>query len=1783
MTALPSNKRGIESRTVAGYAQNKMSRNSASTIATGGAGYTFADKVAAAFLVQMLQRGFPFESELGIIAEVHFETRESGNVLDDLQLVLRSGNEVINCTASVKSNRQLSKAGFNSEFVKDAWEQWRGAAGSKFNSATDILCLITGVVDDQALQTWRELQKQARATTPERLVERLADGIQFSAIQRAIFKSLGNPQGGSDVDTALIASRVRLLHFSEDKEGDYINRCAEVVLDGTQIQGANLWSRLLQLASENRATGGYFDLPKLIRVLRAGFELRDFPDYRADWERLARISSENIEAVRTVVGSDIHLIRQQEKNALAARMTEHPVVALAGESGTGKSALLTESLGVFKRVLWLSAAQLSKPSQAELAIAFGLTYDIPTLIGHSTLQDCALVLDGFEHLEGEARDRAIQLLRSLKDQDFTGWKLVITCQPQVWGSVQDVLLQTGINDFDRLDISKPAAGEILAAVRHLPAIRGLLLRTDLQPFLCNLVVLDWVLRGDIAQRLSLAQARIGETDVIQRIWERWIGETDMRFARDNLLRLIGQGEGEKLSGAVHIDAIPRDQLPLLGGLAGEGLLRVTAPSVQFAHDLMGDWARFRILTFAGKAAPTSITDLAHIPRWNRAIRLYAQSLVEQGSGLDRWKTAIKEIGGEAPEARLASDLFLDGLLFAANSQLLLQQVWQHLVADDGQILRRLLKRLVHVASFPDWRLQLVAEAKDADQMAAWFRVPLPLYWYPALLVLSGHAEDVTKHALIPAAEACALWLRTMPPEMPGRREAALLAVSLGKETQDLIAEGLHFGGKDKVVYEALLLAGRDLPDEVMQIALELAGRRDEPDHAIQRALEAQERQAKLSEEWAKKHPERARVRHAPPIMPSRVDGPIRPPDPDGPLREVGDGFRSAVLDTPALSGLIGARPEAAKELLLAVCIDEPKPVELHRSPLPLDGLGLSHWQHGYPAMYWKGPFWKFLQDAPEQALDAIVRLVNYATRRSLEDHVGPLTAEQRQEYALEFEIAGKPIYWLGDCNVFGWHRSLSIHGEAVECALMALEKWLYDEIELGHEITRWVDHIFSHAESLAFAGVLVAVGLKYPGLFLRELMPMLGNYDLYHCQSSWAVSERSESWAIALSNQGQEVVKMGVEWNRMPHRRAFLRDVSYLMPQHEGLREYLMQRAAEWAKRLERSRNEKQRDDLRFFLARFDPRNYTETPQPDGQVLIEMHWPADLEAKAQESQEKSSLGMLTITLASQARAYLSGRSTLSPEELPKFAAQVQRLASAPSNDTDPAQRRYRKDSIAGGIAVLVVEHRQWLAQNPELEKWCLQTLRDLEPEDRELDTPLSAMDQSVESFRGEAGAALLQESGEEWVLRMAFDGITAFYYNATFQTVWRAYLLREQLGERFDELVNVVVLWSALRRGANRESGHEANRALLTKYKDTLFKRLAKGKLRKGFIPLRKAETLGHALVDRISRRSMSAGERRAREEHRRTVREDRRDRKLYREIPDLDFEVLQKGFGFMAGMSREPLPADEQRLGTYVREICDMEMRTLPRPASGEERYEISGTPYEFDGWVMRRVVEFMVHKNSVEVARTFYRPIIELGPAARYWVRDFLQAWIVTGLEMTSDRRTFADIWREIVEYAMGLPAWQCGEPGYWCPAEPLAADLMGLQQAPASVLGQAKYRELVIMMAPVYEKWGSQWLKFGSVAAWFAHFLPTESGRVLLGRGIKQLAEALPSFQDRDWHQHSLGPLLTDALAACWSYVRQDVESQPDLKKAFLSMLTVLCARQIPEAIHLRNKVSETLVRA
>src|SRR5260370_9795787 len=119
--------------------------------------------------------------------------------------------------------------------------------------------------------------------------------------------------------------------------------------------------------------------------------------------------------------------------------------------------------------------------------------------------------------------------------------------------------------------------------------------------------------------------------------------------------------------------------------------------------------------------------------------------------------------------------------------------------------------------------------------------------------------------------------------------------------------------------------------------MELCARRDEPEHAIQRGLDEEERQAKLREEWRKKNPEDSRKKRMPVPVPGiswHREEPMRPPVADGPLREGSEGFRSAVMETTALNGLIALRPDVAGGGGLGVCFAR-APHSTPNDPRPL--------------------------------------------------------------------------------------------------------------------------------------------------------------------------------------------------------------------------------------------------------------------------------------------------------------------------------------------------------------------------------------------------------------------------------------------------------------------------------------------------------------------------------------------------------------------------------------------------------------------------------------------------------------------------------------------------------------------------------------------------------------------------------------------------------------------------------------------------------------------------------
>src|SRR5439155_22442534 len=106
-----------------------------------------------------------------------------------------------------------------------------------------------------------------------------------------------------------------------------------------------LWSRLLQRSASSRSIGGYFDLPKLLRSLRPDFELRAHPDFEHEWAQLNSISTSNFQAVRDVIGAQVRVARDEEKQGLIGQIEKHNIIVICGESGSGKSAIIAKNVG----------------------------------------------------------------------------------------------------------------------------------------------------------------------------------------------------------------------------------------------------------------------------------------------------------------------------------------------------------------------------------------------------------------------------------------------------------------------------------------------------------------------------------------------------------------------------------------------------------------------------------------------------------------------------------------------------------------------------------------------------------------------------------------------------------------------------------------------------------------------------------------------------------------------------------------------------------------------------------------------------------------------------------------------------------------------------------------------------------------------------------------------------------------------------------------------------------------------------------------------------------------------------------------------------------------------------------------------------------------------------------------------------------------------------------------------------------------------------------------------
>jgi hypothetical protein len=443
-------------------------------------------------------------------------------------------------------------------------------------------------------------------------------------LQRAFADSFACParyEHPADIaETINLLHDVRLIDFdfsspTSQSHALALRDCQNILISGDAEEAPDLWDRLVGIADEQRPVGGSLDLRELLAALRDRFGFRDHPDFRADWETLLRRTQDALNDVETRIAGLAELPRTDERASIGQRLAAAGVCILVGESGSGKSALAKEiSLVHYPRTILLTATALDHETQPDFERAIGLRRPLVDILRAAPTR-CLLVIDGLEAYTERALRLAARIAIELRSSLTAHIHLLISLQFQSAVVRRKQLAALGMPQ-DALEVTlivRPELGQIHELLSASPDLQWLALRPQLGPLLTNLKVLDWFARTPPVSKQAADQQYVGLTGVIDHPWQIWTEGAADGLARSDLLMKLAIAKAETLSHGVPRTQLGHAEQQTLRGLERTGLIRIRDDRISFAHALLGDWARLRVLV---SEDPTSST-AQHRPAGSR--------------------------------------------------------------------------------------------------------------------------------------------------------------------------------------------------------------------------------------------------------------------------------------------------------------------------------------------------------------------------------------------------------------------------------------------------------------------------------------------------------------------------------------------------------------------------------------------------------------------------------------------------------------------------------------------------------------------------------------------------------------------------------------------------------------------------------------------------------------------------------------------------------------------------------------------------------------------------------------------------------------------------------------------------------------------------------------------------------------------------------------------------------------------------------------------------------------
>ena len=1726
-----------------------------------GAGFTFEDKATATLLCEMLMGFHSLGAAFGPIQRLERQAGDWEPFGDLLLNTSNSGGQEIHCGVSIKSNRLINANGCDVELCAGMWAT---LANPVFKLESDFILLISAPLSQTVSDHIGNLCRQARALDAGRFDKKVVH-----ANVRKIYQSFLNP------NDATLKGRpgnllAKLIHREFDFEAsvsrtekDALHMCRELLQpeERNEERVKDLWKQLCEVSLELRLSGGSVTRTDVSAKLRQKFSLKDDPSDDAAWTKIRILSREAIDEIGTSLPGGIKLLQRAKKDALRSAIEKTHGCYVIGDSGSGKSAIIKEYADEVQatggEVVWIKGERFGT--------FIATVPKLPDVLARCRKRSALLVVDALDGCTTPELFAGIaRLVTSLGTIENSPWSLVFTCQTPDWTRVyvafikhlpgHSVLIERvecGLLDNEDFDLVCGIS----------PTVAKLAREPKLRRFLSSPKMLDVLLSGQFTEGRTIA----GEADLIEWWWEQQVRGPHIIAPEERVARELAYCMANELRSELPPDSVAGAEEAASRLIRNRVLKRTRDGLLRFEHDLLADWSRVMYLRGLGQAKFQFLKVHTENPPWLRAVRLLSQHLLDRVDDLKQWREFLNSSKSvlQAEDDLPAEDLqiidaWLEGVIFSLNPGEVMVNISADLFGDSGWLLRRLIRRMMLVASIPDPAIQnqlSKVDPKSAEAAAARYRLPLWKVWSPIIDFLISHPEQATELIPVELGEIAEIGSRMedyVKLEWPqfaeliiANAEKELQREAAGKYRHDPGPRPLGGNSKSrKTIYLGALLAASQLPEKVGKLVSKAAGIAPWEDGDI-----TPETKGEWRGEWTE-----------PPTIFRGQDYVEMPASawPCGPMRKTSRDFSHAWYDTAASIRLYRVSPETACKATMGFLIDWPKRTlsQIEHPEVFIDHFGFSSKvDHIDKAFYSQGPFLQFLRTNWISALNLIVQLTNFATERYSD--WWPYDNKPR---FLTFSTTYGETSWCGNHQIYAWSRDKINTAEPVTSALMALEKWLEEQIEKNEEIKPPLQVLYVQGHSLAFAGLLIALGKRYPELFLDELKPMLFIRELYMLDMQ-SVREQAGNGYSFHDTDFMNNLRAG--WERLEGRRVGLLDLilNWLVGR-EDFRPVLDQVVFAWraaAQALPES--SKDRLPVLRWAAQFDFSNWKNVTLEDGRNGWMYQQPEDLSDQDAAAANLRKRALLTIPY--QCSEVLERRLDLSSEQLSEIWEQLHNWkdfenASQNFDDSDELESSLRdhRHARAGLIAVLFCLGSNWVDKEESRRPWLEDELGKLliDPPRVQAFTANDIHD-DCEGFLARSVVRCWSHSSGDSGWRAASGNFICVYRYRTVQRLFEeAFLNRSKLGPGYRDLEALALSFSVVRRKANI-GGIKPKPELIKEWLNEWMQKYADGHGPKWTDKWATIEVVEP--FPPVASSTVGA-----------VVRQSQRKRRNY----GLDIHVLLASFGYLPAL-QEAQGNDERNHWLKISgQLLEAYLRTLPTYKDGDDNAEWDYEIWKVDTEIFK-ICAIRLLECKPEEQLGLWTPILDLPPAAHHHITNFLSEVLFETIRFEPVRVTaLIPLWRSMVEHLLASPKW-AGRLRY---KEDEVLKTLFLYGRISSVRDK-DYAPLVASLRDLY---GQHVRTIGQdpySQSSFAALLVSDAGEQLLVDAFKWLNSAWQDANPYFWERVVENSQFEKLLQRAWQKRFNEIRQTPEAFKAFKILALNLASQQVATAIAIQEQIA------